>query len=131
MTTYKGNSGVVRQSTYSIAELTGFTVTETMGTTEDTALGDTARSFLADGLQAWSASVEGHYYPGDTNGQATIVAGAELNWSFNFIGTGTGTQKFSGAGIITQLQVGQLQNGQPIPFSAQIQGNGALTRGTN
>ncbi len=131
MTTYKGNSGVVKIASNSIAELTSFSITETEGTTEDTALGDTARTFMADGLQAWSGQVSGHYYPGDTNGQALIVAGADLAWTFNFLGTGVGTQKLSGNAIVTQVQFGELQNGQVIPFSAQIQGNGALTRGTN
>lgn len=131
MTTLIGNSGVVKIAANAIAELTGFSVTETQGTAEDTALGDTARTYLADGMQAWTASVTGHYYPGDTNGQALIIAGASLSLVFNFAGTGTGTQKLSGTGIVTQVQFGELQNGQVIPFSAQFQGSGALTRGTN
>lgn len=131
MTTIKGNSGVVKISTNTIAELTQFSLTETQGTTEDTALGDTARTFLADGLQAWSGSISGHYYPEDTNGQALIISGATLTFAFNFAGTGTGTLKLSGSAIVTQVQFGELQNGQVVPFSAQIQGTGALTRGTN
>lgn len=131
MTTYIGNSGVVKQSTYTIGEITGFTVTETVGTAEDTALGDTARTYKSDQLPTWTASIEGHYFPGDTNGQAVIVSGATLNLEFHFLGTGTGTKKYSGAGIVTQRQFGQLQNGEIIPFSAQFQGSGPLTEGTN
>lgn len=131
MTTVIGNSGVVKIGSNAIAELTGFTVTETGGTSEDTALGDTARTYVADALPTWTASVSGHYYPGDSNGQALLVIGAALSLVFNFAGTGTGTQKFSGAGIVTQVQFGELQNGQVVPFTAQFQGSGALTRGTN
>ena len=131
MSTTKGNSGVVKIAANAIAELTSFSVTETMGTAEDTALGDTARTYVSDGMQAWTASVSGHYYPEDTNGQALIVSGATLALEFHFAGTGTGKQKLSGDGIVTQVQFGELQNGQIIPFSAQVQGTGALARGTN
>lgn len=131
MTAYIGNSGVVKIGSDTIAEITGFTVTETVGTAEDTALGDTARTYKSDALPTWTASVEGHYFPGDTNGQALIVGGATLSWVFNFLGTGAGTKKYSGSGIVTQRQLGQLQNGEIIPFSAQVQGSGPLTEGTN
>jgi len=131
MTTYKGNSGVVKIGSDSIAEITKITVTETGGTAEDTALGDTARTYVADGLPTWTASIEAHYFPSDTNGQALIVIGASLSLVFNLLGTGTGTKKYSGTGIVTQRQFGDVQNGQIIPFSAQFQGSGTLTEGTN
>jgi hypothetical protein len=131
MTTYKGNSGVVKISTNAIAELTGFTITETGGTAEDTALGDAARTYVADDLPTWTATINGHWFLGDTNGQALIVIGASLALSFNPHGTSTGAKKLDGTGIITQVQHGEVANGQIIPFSAQVQGTGALTRGAN
>lgn len=131
MTTIKGNSGVVKIGANAIAELTGFTITETGGTAEDTALGDAARTYLADGLPTWTATVNGHWYLGDTNGQALIVIGASLSLSFNPAGTGAGTDKLDGTGIVTQVQHGEIGNGAVVPFSAQVQGSGALTRGTN
>lgn len=131
MTTHKGNSGVVRIGANAIGEMTGFSVTETAGTSEDTALGDTARTYLGDGLPTWTASINGHYFPGDTNGQALIVANASLSLEFHTAGTGSGTAKLTGTGLVTQVQFGELQNGQVVPFSAQFQGTGALVRGTN
>lgn len=131
MTTIKGNSGVVKIGSDAIAELTGFTITETGGTSEDTALGDTARTYLADGLPTWAATINGRWYPGDTNGQALLVIGASLSLAFSPAGTGTGTTKYSGTGIVTQIQHGEVGNGQVVNFSAQVQGSGALTRGTN
>jgi hypothetical protein len=131
MTTTKGNAGVVKISTNAIAELTSWSITETEGTVEDTALGDAAHTYLADGLQGWTAQIQGHYYDGDTNGQALLVAGASLSLSLSYAGTGTGTQKFSGTGLVTSIQVGDVANAQIVPFTAQIQGTGALTRGTN
>lgn len=131
MATIKGNSGVVKIASNAIAELTGFTITETGGTSEDTALGDTARTYLADGLPTWTATINGHWYLGDTNGQALLVIGASLSLSFNPAGTANGTTKLDGTGIVTQVQHGEIGNGVVVPFSAQVQGTGALTRGTN
>ncbi len=130
MTTYKGNAGVAKVSTNAIGELTGFTITETGGTAEDTALGDSAKTFLADGLPTWTAHIEGHYYPTDT-AQAAMTIGSSLSLEFDPLGTATGTPKLTGTGILTQLQTGALANGQVIPFSADVQGTGALTKATN
>jgi len=131
MTTYKGNSGVAKIASNTIAELTSWSLTEVMGTVEDTAIGDTARTFVNDGLQAWSAQVSGHYYPGDTNGQALIIAGASLSFDFSPAGSTSGLQKFTGTGLITSVQYGDVANASIVPFTAAIQGAGALTRGTN
>lgn len=131
MTTYKGNSGVVKIGSTAIAELTGFTITETVGTAEDTALGDTARTYVSDDLPTWTAAISGHWFLGDTTGQALLVVGASLSLSFSPAGTTTGLKKLDGTGIITQVQHGEVGNGQIVPFSAQVQGTGALTRGTN
>lgn len=131
MTTYKGNSGVVKIGSNAIAELRSFSVTETEGTVEDTALGDTARTFQADGLTDWTAQVAGHYYDGDTNGQALLLPGASLSLVFNPRGTATGAPTLSGTGLLTSIQVGDVANGAIIPFTAQIKGTGALTHGTN
>lgn len=131
MTTYKGNQGVVKISTTAIAELTNWSVTVTQGTVEDTALGDTARTYQADGMQAWTAQVAGHYYDGDTNGQAALIEGASLALEFDPRGTSTGTPKLSGTGLVTSIQIGDVAQGAIIPFTAQIQGTGALARATN
>ncbi len=131
MTTHIGNGGVVRIGANAIAEITRFTVTEVAGTAEDTALGDTARTHKSDALPDWSGSIEAHYYPGDTNGQALIVAGATLSMEFHTEGTGTGKAKLTGSAIVTQVQFGSVENGTIVPFSSQLKGSGALARGTN
>lgn len=130
MTTYLGNSGVVKVGSTAIAELTRFSVTVTEGTVEDSAQGDTAHTYLADGMQGWTASVEGHYFPGDTGGQDQIVEGASLSLVFNPIGTTTGRQKLSGTGIVTSVAITS-ENVQVVNFTAQFQGSGTLTRGAN
>ncbi len=131
MTTYLGNSSVVKIGSNPIAELNGSTITITGGVAEDTSLGDTARTYKPDQLPTWTASVEGHFFPSDTNGQNLVVVGAELNLVMHPLGSATGTPSYSGTGIVTQVQIGQIQNGDIIPFSAQFQGSGLLTKGTN
>lgn len=131
MTTYKGNAGIAQIGANTIAELTSFSVTETEGTVEDTSLGDTARTYLTDGMQAWTADVAGHYYDGDTTGQALMVAGASLGLVFNPRGTATGAPKLSGTGLVTSIKIGDVAQGAVIPFTASIQGTGALVRAAN
>ena len=132
MTTHKGNSGVARVggTPTIIAELGEWTVTETEGTVEDTAMGDTARTYVADGLPTWTASVNAHYYPGDTNGQAVCLIGESLAWEFGSEGTGAGANKLTGTGIITSRQIGPVSNANIVQLQLQIQGTGALTHGT-
>lgn len=130
MTTYRGNSGVLKLATYAVAELTGFTIQTTIGMLDDTATGDTARTHMSDGLPDFSGSMRGHYYPGDTNGQAAVVEGAALAGEFSPIGTANGTVKLTGSVIITGVTITS-DNGQVVGFEATFQGTGGLTRGTH
>lgn len=131
MTTYKGNSGVAKIGANAIAELKGFTVNVKMGTVEDTALGDTARTRVSDELQDWDATITGHFFPGDTNGQALLVEGASLSLEFHPTGTATGRQKLSGTGIVDSVTIGEVANAAIVPFSAHCVGSGALARANN
>lgn len=131
MTTYKGNSGVVKIASNPIAEITSFSITETEGTVEDTVLGDAAKTFVPDELPTFTGSVNCYYYPGDTNGQALCLVGETLSFEFSPIGTATGRVKMSGSGIVTSRQVGEVANAAIVPLTLQIQGTGALTHGTH
>lgn len=132
MTTHKGNSGVVRVggTPTAIAEITSFSVTETEGTVEDTVLGDAARTHMPDELPDWSGTVNCHYYPGDTNGQAACLIGESLAFEFATEGTANGKNKLSGTGIITSRQIGDVANAAIVPLVLQVKGTGALTHGT-
>jgi hypothetical protein len=130
MTTYRGNSGVLKLATNAVAELTGFTISTTIGMLDDTAQGDTARTHMDDGLPDFSGSMRGHYYPGDTSGQGAVVEGAELAGEFSPIGTTNGLVKLSGNIIITGMTITS-DNGAVVGFEATFQGTGGLTRGTH
>lgn len=130
MTTYKGNTGVVKIGSNAIAEITSFSVTEVEGTVEDTALGDAARTHVADELPDWSGTVNCHHFPADTNGQALALVGESLSFEFAPIGTATGREKLSGTGIVTSRQVGDVANAAIVPLQLQVKGTGALTHST-
>lgn len=133
MATIKGNSGVVKVggTPTAIAEITGFSITETEGTVEDTVLGDSARTYVPDGTPTWTATVNCYHYKADTNGQAVCLVGESLAFEFSPAGTANGAEKLSGTGIVTSRQVGDVGNGQIVPLALQIQGTGPLTHGTH
>jgi hypothetical protein len=130
MTTYLGNSGVVKvgASPAAVAETTDFEITEQTGTAEDTVQGDTARTYLADGLPSWSGTINCRHYPGDTNGQAALLVGTAIAFEGYAIGTATGREKLSGTAIVTQRQITSA-NGAVVGLALQVQGSGALTHG--
>lgn len=130
MTTYRGNSGVLKLATYAVAELTGFTIQTTIGMLDDTAQGDAARTHMDDGLPDFSGSMRGHYFPGDTNGQAAVIEGAELAFEGAPIGTTAGLVKLTGNVIISGVTITS-DNGQVVGFEATFQGTGGLTRGVH
>lgn len=132
MTTYRGNTGVLKLGAVptAVAELTGFTIQTTIGMLDDTAQGDTARTHKSDALPDFSGSMRGHYFPGDTNGQAAVVEGAELAFEGSPIGTTAGNEKLSGDIIVTGVTVTS-DNGAIVGFEASFQGSGGLTRGVH
>jgi hypothetical protein len=129
MTTYLGNSGVLKLATNAVAELTGFQIQESQVIVPDIALGDTAETNKAGGIQRWSGSMTGHYYPGDT-AQTALVAGAGLAFEGLPIGSTAGLQKITGNIIIETYDV-TVANEVIVGFTATFRGNGAMTRGVN
>lgn len=132
MTTYRGNAGVLKigGTPTPVAELTGFTINTSIGMLDDTVQGDTARTHKSDALPDFSGSMRGRYFPGDTNGQAVVVEGAELAGEFSPIGTTNGLAKLSGDIIISGTTVTS-NNGEIVEFEATFQGSGGLNRGTH
>lgn len=129
MTTYAGNDGVIRNGATAIAEVEGFDVKHEVDTVDDTAQGDSWDTHLT-GRQRWSGNLSGHYFPGDTGGQATVVPGASLSLELYPIGTASGRRKLSGTATITSVDIRSQKGGEPVDFSAAFTGNGALTTET-
>lgn len=130
MTTYLGNSGVLKVASNAVSELTGFTIRESMNFVPDTSLGDTAETGKPGGIQRWNGTMQGHYFPGDTNGQAVVVAGAALAFEGLPLGSTNGLQKLTGNIVVGEVDI-TLQNEAIVEWSATFTGNGAMTRGVN
>ena len=128
MTTYHGNDGLVHIGANAIAERTSFSITEEAPVDDDSAQGDAAATHLQGRPISWSGEISGHFFPGDTNGQALLVAGAAIAVTLYPIGNTSGLQSLSGNATVTSLRINSDMN-NPVDFTAQIQGNGALTRG--
>lgn len=128
MTTYTGNSGVVRIDTNSIAEVVSFDINENADRVEDTALGDTNRTYKP-GLTDVSGTITCHYDDGDTNGQVAMTAGAEVNLVLWPLGSGTGNPEWTVTATILSVQT-SVQFNEIIEATFEWGAAGALTKGT-
>jgi len=108
-----------------VAEVTSFSFEQTSDTAESTAIGDTDRTYIAT-LKQYTASIEGHFDPADTNGQLALDAGSELSFEIFPTGETSGDKKYSGTGIVTSFSVND-SLGDMVSFSVSVQGTGALT----
>jgi len=128
MATIKGNGGTVKVGANDIAEIRSFSVDETSDTIEDTAMGDTYRTFKTS-LKSWSGSVDVFFDDTDTNGQVTLVPGAEATVTFYVEGDASGSHTLSGSAIVTSRTINSSFDGM-VEASLSLQGNGALTEST-
>ena len=108
-----------------VAEVTSFSFEQTSDTTESTSIGDTDRTYLPT-LKQYTATIEGHFDPEDTNGQLALDAGSSLAFEIFPTGEGADDKKYSGTGIVTSFSVSD-SLGDMVSFSVSIQGTGALT----
>lgn len=128
MTTYTGNSGVVKIGTNTVGEVKGFSVTENADRVEDTALTDTNRTYKA-GLTDVSGTIECHYDPGDTNGQVAMTAGAEVSLVLWPEGAGSGNSEWTVTATILSIETNVAFN-EIISATFSWGAAGALSKGT-
>lgn len=94
-----GNSGVVKQGAYEVAEVTKFDLTETPVIVSDVAVGDTWATSTA-GTKSWSGSIECFYDVTDTTGQNALIAGNSVYLRLYPEGNELGKQFFYNSAII-------------------------------
>jgi len=129
MATETSASGVIKAGAVAVAEVTGFTLTQTGDTVEDTVIGDAWRSHKAT-LKSYTASVDCFYDQTDTTGQGAFAVGAEVSFSLYPSGDDSvddaGDIYYTGSGIVTGRTITS-SVGEMITMTLEIQGNGALT----
>ena len=127
MATHTGSEGTVKVGANTIAEIRSYSIEQTADTTEDTTMGDTWRTHKTT-LKAWSGTVDVFWDETDTNGQATLVPGAEVTANFYPEGSTTGDVYLTGTAIVTGKTISASFDGM-IESTITLQGTGALTTG--
>lgn len=129
MAVHHGKLGKVKiGTTNTVAEVTKFSISESVSTADATSMGDTAETHTV-GIPSWSGKIEANYDPADTNGQVALTIGASLTLGLYTEGDGTGKKYLSGTATVTGLTI-DASFTDNVKFSADIKGNGALTRAT-
>lgn len=128
MATHTGNSGVVKVGTNTVAEVVSFSVNENADRVEDTALGDTNRTYKA-GLTDVTGTIECHYDPSDTNGQAAMTAGANVSLTLWPQGAGSGNAEWTVSATILSI-VTTVQFNEIISVTFEWGAAGTLTKST-
>jgi predicted secreted protein len=128
MATFKGKDGVVKSGANAVAEVRSFTIEEKGENLDDSVMGDDWRTRLPF-IKDWSGSVDVLFDDTDTNGQATLIAGASISLSLQMEGDTAGDHKLSGTALITGRNITASYDGL-VEASISFEGNGALTEGT-
>jgi len=74
---HRGSEGVVKVASATIAEVRGWTITESANTIDDTILSDTAETHQG-GTTSWSAQITTFWDETDTSGQMAMTIGASI-----------------------------------------------------
>jgi hypothetical protein len=128
MATHKGSEGVIKVGSNTVAEITGYTLTENAETIETTELSDSAKTFDV-GNTSWNGSLECHWDETDTTGQGSMTIGASVTLNMYPEGDATGDTYWSGTALITGISSSAAINGL-VESSLTFQGTGALTKTT-
>lgn len=128
MATHTGSEGTVHVGANAIAEIRSYSIEETADTTEDTSMGDSYRTHKIT-LKSWTASVDVFWDETDTNGQETLVPGAEVTINVYPEGNASGDAYYTGTALVTSKSINASFDGM-IEASISLQGTGALTTTT-
>jgi predicted secreted protein len=128
MAKHHGKNGVVKTSTYAIAHVTKFDINQSAETADASAMGSSWKEHIV-GLKSWSGSLEGHFDPADTNGQASIDVGETITLGLYSDGADTGKKYLTGSAIVTAKNQ-SVSLSDLAKFSINFEGSGALSEAT-
>jgi len=127
MAKIRGNGGIAKIGTTTIASIKSWSVEETMDPIDATDLATDAKEFVA-GETAWTAEVTMMWNQGDT-GQAALVVGAEVELHLIRDGDAvTPSDDVNGQAFVTRLG-SQGSKNEMVMQNVSLQGTGALTYG--
>lgn len=128
MATFKGKDGVVKVGANAVAEVRGWSVSQSIGTVDDSVMGDDDETHLVT-IKNWTGSADVLFDDTDTNGQVALAVGSSVTVSFQMEGDTSGDHKLSGTATVESREISAQHDGL-VEASITLKGNGALTEGT-
>lgn len=128
MATFKGKDGVVKVGANSVAEVRGWSVTQSINTIDDTVMGDDDETHVT-AAKNWSGNCNVLFDDTDTNGQVALTVGSSATVAFQMEGDTSGDHKLSGTATVESREITQQHDGM-TEMSISLKGSGALTEGT-
>ena len=130
MANHHGSEGVVRVGANTVAEVTGFSFTETAEYAEDTTLADTTKTYNVTAIKSWNGSVTAFWDETDTTGQIALAPGANVSLVLAPEGVTGADTRYSGNALVTEI-TRNVQRGAITEVTFNFIGNGALTAATS
>lgn len=129
MATHHGSEGLVKVSSATVAEVTGFTFTLTAEYAEDTALADTDKTYNVTAIKSWSGNLSCFWDETDTNGQVALAPGANVALKLYPEGDASTDTYYEGNALITDI-TRTVSRAAITEITFNFIGNGALTTST-
>lgn len=129
MATHHGSEGLVKVSSATVAEVTGFTFTLTAEYAEDTALADTDKTYNITAIKSWSGNLSCFWDETDTNGQVALAPGANVALKLYPEGDASTDTYYDGNALITDI-TRTVSRGAITEITFNFIGNGALSTST-
>ena len=129
MATHHGSEGLVKVSSNTVAEVTGFTFTQTAEYAEDTALADTDKTYNVTAIKSWSGNLSCFWDETDTNGQVALAPGANVALKLYPEGDASTDTFYEGNALITDI-TRTVSRGAITEITFNFIGNGALSTST-
>jgi len=128
MATSIGKDGAVYVGANAVAEIRDWSLEITSEVVNDTVMGDTWMTNKAT-QKSWTASFNAYWDPSDTNGQETLVEGAEITLNLYPTGNSSSNYYWAGSAIVNSVSKSGSFDGL-IEASFSVTGNGTLTQDT-
>tara|TARA_B100000963_G_scaffold335392_1_gene329488 strand:- start:74 stop:484 length:411 start_codon:yes stop_codon:yes gene_type:complete len=136
MATVTGTSGVVKIKLDSdsggtvaqVGEVRSFTFDETSDTIESTVMGNTSRNYKG-GLKDATLSLECFWDQADSQ-QLLLDSGALIDFEISPSGTGSGSKKYSGEGVVTSKSLNNTTDGL-VEATFAVQVSNGVTEGAH
>jgi len=128
MSTNIGKDGAVYIGSNAVAEIRDWSLEITSEVVNDTVMGDTWMTNKST-QKSWTASFNAYWDPTDSNGQETLVEGAEVTLNMYPTGNSSLNYYWAGSAIVNSVSKSGSFDGL-IEASFSVTGNGPLAQDT-